>query len=74
MELVWGRLCGGGDIWLHLQKSRLEEKVSARDKGVSESSTAEGGQGHRESSENERASWTRPHQSVRGGVWQVMSL
>lgn len=48
-----GRLCGG-DVWLHLQKSRLEEKVSARGKGVAESGAAEGGQEHRESSENER--------------------
>lgn len=59
---------------MHLQKSRLEEKVSARDKGVSESSAAEGRQEHREGSVNERGSWIRPHRSVRGGVWQVMSL
>ena len=39
---------------MHLQKSQVEEKVSARGKGVAESGTAEGGQEHRESSENER--------------------
>ena len=56
---------------MHLQKSQLVEKVSARGKGVAESGTAEGGQEHRESSENERqldqASPKRDQWSVAGG-------
>ena len=56
---------------MHLQKSQVEEKVSARGKGVAESGTAEGGQEHRESSENERqldqASPKRDQWSVAGG-------